>query len=247
VGREDSKRFAELTYDDFRRMATDESLSPSERIGFPDEYRAGAEGAIFADIVAKLPALSREGARVLDIGSGSSDLAHKAIEHCLEHGTGLVMVDSPEMLAGLPDAPGVTKVEGRFPACPELFEADPFDGVLVYSVLQHVFVDASVEEFVEGALGLLAHNGTALFGDIPNGSKLRRFLSSPAGKEFHRAYSGTDEDPDLEGIEEGRIDDRLLLGLVESARERGFDAYLVPQPESLPMANRREDLLVYKP
>jgi SAM-dependent methyltransferase len=228
-------------------MATDESLSPSERIGFPDEYRAGSESAIFADIVAKLPALLRDGARVLDLGSGASELARQTIEHCTARGIALVMVDSPEMLGQLPDADGVTKVEGRFPDCPELFEADPFDGILVYSVLQHVFVDASVEEFVEAAIGLLAHDGSALFGDIPNGSKLRRFLSSPAGAQFHRAYSGVDEDPDVEGIEEGRIDDRLLLGLVESARETGFDAYLVPQPDSLPMANRREDLLVYRP
>ena len=228
-------------------MAGDESLSPSERIGFPDEYREGAEEAILADIVRKVPALSRETARILDIGPGSSELARKTIEHCTSHGYDLVMVDSEEMLSRLPDAEGLTKVAARFPEAPQLLAGDPFDGVIVYSVLQHVFVDGDLRGFVEAATGLLAHGGTALFGDVPNGSKLRRFLSSPAGAEFHRAYSGRDEDPDLEGIEEGRIDDELLLELIRSARGSGLDAYLLPQPDALPMANRREDLLVYKP
>jgi hypothetical protein len=52
MAREDSERFAGLTFEDFRRMATDDSLTASERVGFPDEYREGAEQAIFEDIVA---------------------------------------------------------------------------------------------------------------------------------------------------------------------------------------------------
>jgi len=50
-----------LTFDDFRRLATDATLSPYEKIGFPDEYREGYEAAIFADIVAKLAPLDRRG------------------------------------------------------------------------------------------------------------------------------------------------------------------------------------------
>ena len=46
----DHDRFADLTFDDFRRMAGDESLSQYQKIGFPDEYRAGAEESIFHDI-----------------------------------------------------------------------------------------------------------------------------------------------------------------------------------------------------
>lgn len=247
VAREDSERFAGLTFEDFRRMAEDQSLSEFERVGFPDEYREGAEQAIFEDIVAKLPALSRGEGRVLDIGPGSSPLPVKIAEHCSSRGLTLVLIDSAEMLDLLPDLPGVVKIPGRFPDCPELLEQRPFDAILVYSVLQHVFGDRSVDEFVNRALKLLAHGGTILFGDIPNGSKLKRFLSSPAGAEFHRAYSGSDEDPEVEGIERNRIEDSLLLGLVTRIRAAGLDAYLVPQPDSLPLANRREDLLVYRP
>ena len=55
--RRDHERFAELTFDDFRRMATDDTLSQYEKVGFPDEYRAGLEGVIFEDVVAKLVVL----------------------------------------------------------------------------------------------------------------------------------------------------------------------------------------------
>jgi SAM-dependent methyltransferase len=247
VSREDSERFAELTFEDFRRMATDDSLSPSERIGFPDEYREGAEQAIFEDIVAKLPALSRREGTILDIGPGCSELAVKIVEHCSGQGLALYLVDSTEMLDQLPDPPGVTKIAGRFPDCLGELEGKRFDAILAYSVLQHVFVDQSVEEFADSSLRLLAHDGTMLLGDIPNGSKLKRFLSSPAGAEFHRSYTGADEDPDVEGIERGRIDDSLLLALLERIRTAGYDGFLVPQPNDLPLANRREDLLVYRP
>jgi hypothetical protein len=35
-----------------------------------------------------------------------------------------------------------------------------------------------------------------------------------------------------------------LIALVLRARSAGFDAYLVPQPDDLPMANRREDMII---
>jgi hypothetical protein len=68
----DHERFADLTFDDFRRMAADDTLSPYEKIGFPDEYRAGAESAIFRDIVAKLGLADARDQLVLDIGPGAA-------------------------------------------------------------------------------------------------------------------------------------------------------------------------------
>ena len=41
------EKFGSLTFDKFRRMAGDESLSKYEKIGFPNSYRAGKEEAIF--------------------------------------------------------------------------------------------------------------------------------------------------------------------------------------------------------
>ena len=45
----------------------------------------------------------------------------------------------------------------------------------------------------------------------------------------------------------GKIDDAVVFEILERARESGFDAYVAPQPDELPMANRREDILIVRP
>ena len=47
--------------------------------------------------------------------------------------------------------------------------------------------------------------------------------------------------------EPGKIDDGVVLGILARCRAAGFDAYVLPQPPELPMANRREDVLVQRP
>ena len=87
-----------------------------------------------------------------------------------------------------------------------------------------------------------------LLGDIPNVSKRKRFFSSEQGKQFHRIYSGVDEDPvELAAeSEDGKINDAVILDLLAIFRKLGTDAYVVPQADDLPMANRREDILIRK-
>lgn len=88
-----------------------------------------------------------------------------------------------------------------------------------------------------------------LIGDIPNVSKRKRFFASEAGIKFHQSFMQTDEIPDVDfrSVEFNRIDDAVLLGVIMRARAQGCDAYWLPQAEGLPMANRREDLLIAKP
>jgi hypothetical protein len=38
-----------------------------------------------------------------------------------------------------------------------------------------------------------------------------------------------------------------MMALIMRARSAGFDGYVVPQAPNLPMANRREDILILKP
>jgi SAM-dependent methyltransferase len=252
VGRPEDRRFAELTFDDFRRLATDESLSPYEKIGFPDEYREGHERAILADIEAKLPPLAgRRDQVILDIGPGCSELPALIRRRCEELGHTLLLVDSEEMLAHHPDGERVRKFSGRFPDCAGMLGeyTEGVDAVLAYSVLHYVFPHGSVHAFLDEAMRLLAPGGHLLIGDIPNVSKRRRFFSSPAGRAFHREFTGSDQPPELtfNAVEPEKIDDAVLLGLMARARAAGCDAYLVPQDGALPMANRREDLLVVRP
>lgn len=243
-------RFANLRYEDFRRMARDESLSKYERIGFPDSYRAGHEAAIFKDIEQKLTNLDRAERVVVDIGPGCSDLPRMLIAKCEEMGHALTLVDSDEMLSQLPDSPVTAKIPGLFPNCDGLAPLQGrADVVLCYSVLHYALVDVGFFRFLDAAFELLAPQGQLLLGDIPNVSKRKRFFASETGKAFHKAFTQTSADPEVNfnRVEHDRIDDAIVMAIAGRARASGFDAYVVPQDATLPMANRREDILVVRP
>lgn len=252
-GRQAPQQFARLTYDRFREMAQDTQLSASEKIGYPDEFRDGYEPAIFADFLAKLPALGRRGASVLDIGCGCGELTRLLIAHCQALQQRLLLVDSQEMLQQLPDDGGALRVAGRFPEqVAEALRAELGGGadvIICYGVLHVAFQDANPFRLLDEAMALLAPGGALLLGDIANASKLRRFLASDAGRAFHKAYMRTEQEPELPAFAAAgdRIDDAVMLGLVQRARNAGFDAYVLPQPAALPLSNRREDLLIARP
>ena len=248
----DFDKFKDLTFEDFRRMAKDPTLSKYEKSGFPDPYREGKEERIFEDIVRKLDNLRAEGQQVVEIGPGASGLPHMLLDLCREQGHTLLMIDSQEMLDNLPDDSFITKIPGYYPReCMWLF--DEYGGkvnvILAYSLLHHVFGEGNPFDFLDRSLSLLADGGQMLLGDIPNISKRRRFFSSPDGVRFHREFTGTDEIPTVEFnmLAEGQIDDAAMVGIILRCRDSGFDAYWLPQPDGLPFANRREDILIIRP
>jgi hypothetical protein len=244
-------RFAKLGFDDFRALANDESLTDNERIGFPESYRANREGAILADIVAKLPALDKNGKIVIDIGPGCGDLAKVIVAHCEQRAHDLVLIDSEEMLARLPDSPRASKVVAYYPQCPQVFDtyAGRVDAIVVYSVLQYVFAEGNVWDFIDRSLTLLAPGGRILLGDLPNVSRRKRFFASDTGVKFHQSFTQSGDVPVVafNVPEPGNIDDAAVLGIVARVRAAGFDAFVVPQGGDLPMANRREDILIVRP
>lgn len=248
---EDYQRFAHLGYEDFRRMAADPQLSRYEKIGFPNSYRENREPQIFADIRRKLPALDECDRIVLDIGPGCSDLPRLLIEHCRIQGHRLLLVDSEEMLGQLPDTPFVEKTAAYYPDCPNLFESyrGRVNALLAYSVFHYIFTESNIWRFIDRSLELLAPGGQMLIGDIPNISKRKRFFASQAGACFHRDFTGRDEDPDVRFnvVEHDQIDDAVILAILQRVRSAGCDAYVLPQAPDLPMANRREDILITRP
>lgn len=246
-----TQQFDNLTFEDFRRMATDDTLSCYEKIGFPDSYRAGKEEYIFRDILQKLPQLCRERQVVLDIGPGCSGLAHSLIALCEERGHTLLLVDSREMLDQLPERDYLHKYPALYPQCPALFAQyrGEVQVILVYSVLHYIFADGNLFDFLDSSLSLLAPGGSMLIGDIPNISKRKRFFSSAAGIACHHDYTGGQEAPTVvfNQVEKGKLDDAVLFSLLLRCRMAGYDAYVLPQSSDLPMANRREDILITRP
>jgi len=123
------------------------------------------------------------------------------------------------------------------------------DAILCYSVLHYVLVDTAFFRFLDVSLSLLAPGGQMLIGDIPNISKRKRFFASETGIRFHQEFMKTTELPDVgfNRIEHDQIDDAVVFSLLQRSRAQGFDAYVLPQNPALPMANRREDILITRP
>src|SRR5213594_28627 len=166
VSREQYKRFANLSFEDFKRMAQDDSLSGYEKIGFPDSYRKGKEKFIFRDIVGKLPSLLGKKKVVLDIGPGCSELPTMLIDLCRRNHHTLILVDSEEMLSRLPGERFVRKVAGFYPYCEGLLKRyrRKIDVILTYSVAHYVFVESNHWDFLDTSLELLSDRGQMLIG-----------------------------------------------------------------------------------
>lgn len=248
----DYDSFNELTFRKFSKLAKDSSLSCYQKIGFPDSYRQGKEDHIFRDIMHKLINLHKEKQLVMDIGPGCSGLPLKLIRLCRKKRHKLVLIDSKEMLDLLPDAACITKIPACYPALPERFfkqHAGSVNTILAYSMIHYVFVESNLFKFLDASLRLLADGGEMLIGDIPNISKRKRLFSSTSGIHAHQRFTSTREIPVVEfnTIESGKIDDAVIMSLLQRCRNSGFDAYLLPQADDLPMANRREDILIRKP
>lgn len=238
------------SYDGFREAARDPARSVYGKIGFPDSYREGKEAAILSDIRSKVTNLDLAGQVVVDIGSGCSPLTVALIEHCCVREQRLFLIDSPEMLDQVDDARCAQTTPGRFPFDHRDFVARnerKVDVVIVYSVLQYVLAEGNLFEFLDSAVSLLSHGGQLLAGDLPNESMRSRFAKSPAGADYMLAISGPPAGAHADAVSPEKFDDSIILPLLARYRDAGLHAYLVPQAADLPMANRREDLLLVRP
>lgn len=243
--------FSNLTFDSFRKLAMDNNLSCHEKVGFPNSYREGKEEVIFNDILGKLTSLHGTKKTVLEIGPGCSHLPFMLIDQCEQHGHKLIFIDSPEMLLHLPDRSFIEKHAGRYPHIPGFHEQclGTIDAVLAYSVIQYVFAEGNLWDILDRLVLLLSDGGEILLGDVPNATMRKRFFSSNAGIRCHHEYTGRDELPEVQfnRPEPGQIDDTVVLAILARVRAAGCHAWVLPQSPALPMANRREDILIRKP
>jgi len=247
------KKNNELTFNDFKNLAKNPKLSRYEKIGFPNSYRKGKSESIIEDIDSKIPLLRTKNKTVIDIGCGCSDLTTNLIKITEKNGHKLILVDSEEMLNLLPNAPHVVKYAGYFPDIQELFDkyTGRIDYAITYSVFHYIFTESNIYSFIHKTIDLLKNGGLLLIGDIPNISKRRRFLQSEEGVKFQQNCQKFNK----RNINKGwtfhndidlKIDDAVVLSILMRYRNYGCETYLMPQKDNLPMANRREDILIVK-
>jgi 2-polyprenyl-3-methyl-5-hydroxy-6-metoxy-1,4-benzoquinol methylase len=247
----DINKFKHLNFQAFQNLAQDDSLSPYQKIGFPDAYREGKEKAIFEDILLKITALQQAKSTVLDIGCGCSDLVFILMKHCSEREQLLLLNDGQAMLDLLPTQTNIQKIAGYFPnQTVDILNnfQQKIDVILTYSVFHYVFEEGNIFSFLDNCVNLLAPKGQLLIGDIPNVSKRKRFFASQTGINYHQNYTQSDTLPPVFSyeIEPNQIDDGVLFGIIQRYRNAGCEAYILPQSENLPMSNRREDILIIK-
>lgn len=244
---EDKKRFSNLTFEDFKSLAKDEKLSNNEKIGFPNEMREAQTDNIFSDICFKLPQLGEKGNTILDIGIGCGSLSQKIVSNSKNLGQILLANDSEEMLDTIDN---VIKIPGQFPKNIDLFNKykSKVDAIICYSVIQYVHPHDNIFLFIDAALSLLKSGGSMLIGDIPNFSMRNRLLLSPTGIKYHQKYMQTSTLPKpISYKEQGNdIDDAIIASIWMHYRLRGYNVFILPQALDLPMANRREDILICK-
>ena len=239
----------ELTFDDFKERAKNTSLSKWEKIGFPDSYRKDSEVEIFNDIVSKLK-LGKSNI-ILDIGCGCSDLVELLINYTIENQKKLYLIDSEEMLNNI-DLKNLSDeiflISGSFPDKNILDNLSniKFDSIIVYSVIQYVFIEQSLFNFIHNCINLLTPGGSLLIGDIPNFQSRERFLASTDGLSFTKNSPNVDNPISLLHENEERIDDSVIMSILLRFRKFGCETYLLPQLPTLPFANRREDILIIK-
>ncbi len=242
--------FHNLTFEKFRERALDSRLSENEKVGFPDSYRKGKEKVIYRDIKTKLSNLSNKKKNILDIGPGCSPLTFEIIKNLKQEDKYLIC-DSKEMLNHIPSSNNILKFPGSFPNSFKDYQKweKNIDVIIVYSVIQYIFVEGNIWDFIDKCLGLLSDNGQLLIGDIPNNTMRKRFFSSKTGIKFHQEFTQKNEVPEIvfNNIEPNNIDDSVIVSLILRSRAQGFNAWILPQDNNLPLANRREDVLIQKP
>jgi cyclopropane fatty-acyl-phospholipid synthase-like methyltransferase len=216
-------------------------------------YPFQGEGAraIVPEIVAKLGLRSEH--RLLEIGFGTGSLITRLAEHAGE----VLGIDHPACVSRLEKAvPGnVSLIAGKWP------EARPpgsFHRIVAYSVLQYLPDGSTAERFIEACVDALAEDGVAMIGDLPNEDAKRRLRASAGGQEFEAEWSrrvaqSEQDDPDVAALHEiftrvtraePFIDDGFVLDTLRRYRDRGYEAYVVPQGRELPFSYTREDILI---
>lgn len=237
----------EFTFKDFQKRALEKGLTKIEKIGFPESYRKDSENIILEDISNKL-LLQREALEILDIGCGCSGLTDLLVAQSEKNLSRITLIDSEEMLSNLQDYKNdsVVKIPGYFPEIDELKDlSQKYDAILVYSVLQYVFIEQNVFSFIHRCIDLLKPGGRLLIGDIPNFEARKRFLSSEEGRLFagNKVELGG---VDIKHEDRERIDDSVVISILSRFRKFECETYLMPQNKNLPFGNRREDILIVK-
>lgn len=221
---------------------------------------SGKEVHIVEDIFSKLGV--KERTSFLDLGCGYSLVSELVIERAKALKLSLSLMDIAPIIQRLKEELSeklseinVHYIEGNFPQDYSDDAQVRFDNIVAYGVIMYL---DDPYAFVENAVKLLKPGGRFLLGDVTNINKKGRFLSSQFGRQFEANYRNMSIDEiaeftsHIEYVDKNpsslstKISDSFVLNLITSMRDKGYDAYVLPQASNLPFSYTREDILIQK-
>ncbi len=212
-------------------------------------FQQREESNIPADVARKLELTAEDD--LLEIGCGTGNIL-LPLARLVKTATGLDHAAPLQVLRRRITDQNIVLIEGDFL---QTRLRKRYSKVVVYSVLQLLKDVDEALEFVHRARELLRPGGALLIGDLPNSDKRRRFQATGRGQAFEKQWqewiANEAAAPELAQLprdtELPKFDDEAILHLLRDARQAGFEAYLLPQPENLPMCFSREDILIRRP
>lgn len=236
-----------VSFDNYSELANSESISNTEAAG-RFTFQQDSERRMLSDVLLKLELIPTDS--LLEIGCGPGALLVPLSGFCAQS-------------AGIDNEGAINRLKGRFAKdsgikciIGDFLDMDlpvsQFDKILINSVLHCLSNKSEVLAFIERGLSILRPGGRMLIGDIPNISKKARFLASKRGEQVLSEWSElVQNSPITHPLESMTHDDQIVvfdddfvLEILAFIRKQGFEAFLLPQPLSLPFGGSREDVLV---
>ncbi len=211
---------------------------------------------IVADVVRKLEITPES--TVLEVGCGVG-LLLTPLARLVARAVGVDHDQCIEKYKEFGTPENIDLIAGRWPF---VAITETFDCIIVYSVMTCLKDRGEAIQFIEKCLSCLKHNGRFLIADIPNVDMARRFQASELAEKVtqeYRALKSAHENDETQvqssifsqaqqsmGDPGSYLNDDFTLGLVKDMRMRGYEAFILPQPRTLPYSYSREDILIWK-
>lgn len=235
-----------ISYENYKKRAGNKGLNDTEiagRYGF----QVIEERRTIRDIINKLDIQATD--NLLDIGCGPGNLLIP-LSFFVSEACGIDNDAAIErLLHKSENLKNIRGIAGNFLDI-DIADTQRYSKILIYDVIQYLSSHEDVEIFLSKALSLLKQDGKMLIGDIPNTDKKRRYENSPEGRlqidawkkkiaESNEPQLDLPVDPDLV-----KTNDNLYISILAIARKKGFESYLLPQPDGLAFNKTRDDILI---